>query len=184
MAQRPRPIAEEVARWASVRHFRPADIPTPGPGQESVWDYPRPPRLESVADALRIEHRGTQIAATMRAKRVCETASPPTYYVPRSDVQATLRRAAGASFCEWKGEASYWDVLVGQEVLARAAWSYPDPLEPYEALADHVCFYVAPFERCMVGDAVATPQPGRYYGGWVLPFMLGPFKGEPGSEAW
>lgn len=185
MAKRTHSIEDDVARWNALRRFRPKNIPRPGPGQESVWDYPRPPRLETVAEPVRIEHLNIELARTDRALRVCETASPPTYYLPLSGIKSeSLRPVGGHSYCEWKGSAVYFDVTLGSVLLPRVAWGYPDPLEPYEALKGHIAFYVSPFDRCTVGEAVAQPQPGGFYGGWVLPSMVGPFKGEPGSERW
>lgn len=154
-------------------------------GQESVWDYPRPPALERSDRHIVIEHRGRVIADTRGAFRVLETSHPPTYYLPPSDIaRGVLRPARGSSWCEWKGQATYWDVVVGDAVLERVAWSYPQPMARFAALRDHVAFYAAPFDRCLVDDMVATPQPGGFYGGWVTPDLAGPFKGIPGSQGW
>lgn len=150
----------------------------------SVWDFPRPPRIEPVVARVRIELAGHVIADSTRAVRVCETASPPTYYLPRADITpGVLVAAPGASLCEWKGRASYWSVQVGERIVERAGWSYPAPTPAFGALADMVAFYARPFDA-WVGDARATPQPGGFYGGWITPEVVGPFKGEPGTGHW
>ncbi|MEM9789372.1 MAG: DUF427 domain-containing protein [Planctomycetota bacterium] len=158
----------------------------PGPGQESVWDYPRPPRLEPVPDSIRIEFAGREVMRTDRAWRVLETSHPPTYYLPPDDfAEGVLRPVVGAlSFCEWKGRAAYFDVVVGEDVADRAAWSYPQPTAGFAPIADHVCVYCHAMDACWVGDDRAAPQPGNFYGGWVTPRVVGPFKGEPGTMHW
>ncbi len=157
----------------------------PGPGRESVWDYPRPPRLEPVAAPVRVDFAGEVVARSERALRVCETASPPTYYVPREDVRMEwVEPSERTTFCEWKGLARYAALRVGDRVAADAAWTYPAPDPPYEALRDHLAFHAGRVDACFVGDQRVTPQPGEYYGGWITPELAGPFKGEPGSEGW
>ena len=168
-------------RWTGAE--RPPFAVAPGPGQESVWDYPRPPRVERDARIVEIRLEGAPVALSERALRVLETASPPTFYVPLEDVVADLVPAAGSSRCEWKGEARYWDVRAGGVARARCAWSYPEPFDEFAALADTVAFYPAAF-ACTVGGAPVSPQPGGFYGGWVTPELTGPMKGEPGSEGW
>jgi len=179
------PHAAERARWRSFRRRRPRDVPHPGPGQESVWDYPRPPRLEPVAARVRVELAGVLLADTTRCLRVCETASPPSYYVPGDDVrQHLLEPSARTSFCEWKGAARYWSARVGERHVPDVAWSYPRPDPPFASLAGHHAFFAGRVDACYVGDDRVTPQPGGFYGGWVTPNVLGPFKGEPGTEGW
>ena len=164
---------------------RPERIPVAGPGQESVWDYPRPPRLEAVAKPVRVEFDGRLVTDTHRALRVCETASPPTYYVPLRDVDASLLEvAAGQSLCEWKGLAQYHTLVSGERRSEQAAWSYPEPLPPFEALVEHLAFFPGRVDACYVGDERVTPQPGPFYGGWITRDLVGPFKGEPGTEHW
>ena len=164
--------------------MQPARI-EPAPGQESVWDYPRPPALVPDDRRVTIELAGVAIADTTRALRVLETSSPPTFYLPLADVRRDLLRPAkGTSFCEWKGAAAYLDVVVGDRVAREAGWHYPNPSEPYAALADHVAFYAGRVDRATVGGVVVTPQPGGYYGGWITPDVVGPFKGEPGTHGW
>ncbi|MBA2438944.1 MAG: DUF427 domain-containing protein [Acidimicrobiia bacterium] len=164
--------------------MRPSRIP-PGPDQESVWDYPRPPALEPVAQRIRVVLAGVTIADSIRALRVLETSHPPNYYLPPDDVDhERLHASSRRSFCEFKGVAHYWSVAAGDRVELDVAWSYPEPSVGYAALADHLAFYVAPMDECRLGDELATPQPGGFYGGWVTEAVVGPFKGVPGSMGW
>ncbi|WP_242096261.1 DUF427 domain-containing protein [Sphingomonas sp. CROZ-RG-20F-R02-07] len=164
--------------------MRPRPDPA-GPGQESVWSYPRPARAEPSAAHIVIAHRGTIVADTRASIRTIETSHPPSYYLPpEAIVPGLLRRAGGTSFCEWKGNAVYWDLVLGDTVLPGVGWSYPDPSRAFAALRDHIAFYAAPFDRCTVDGAVVVPQPGEFYGGWITPDLAGPFKGVPGSRGW
>ncbi len=157
----------------------------PGPGQESVWSYPRPPRVERVTRRIEIVFNGVTIAATNRAYRVLETSHPPTYYLPRADLEmACLSPSGQTSLCEWKGESRYFDISVGDRRVSGAAWSYPNPRPDYLEIAGHLAFYCHAMDRCTVGGETARPQPGRFYGGWVTDDIVGPFKGEPGSLGW
>jgi uncharacterized protein (DUF427 family) len=156
----------------------------PGPGQESVWDYPRPPRLEPVPERVRVLLDGEVVADTRRAQRVLETSHPPVYYIPRDDIREDLiEDAPGTSFCEWKGAARYHSLHKGARVLPRVAWSYTAPTPDFAAIGGHLAFYLDPLVG-MVADEVATPQPGRFYGGWITSKVVGPFKGDPGSSGW
>jgi uncharacterized protein (DUF427 family) len=158
---------------------------SPGSGQESVWDYPRPPRVDRSDEHVVIELGGVRIADTCSALRVLETSHPPTYYLPRAAfIAGALRSAAGSSYCEWKGTASYLDVLGGAMVAARQAWFYPEPSAGFEALTDHVAVYPAAMDRCLVDDETVIAQAGGFYGGWITSRVVGPFKGEPGSSTW
>ncbi|MCK0173280.1 DUF427 domain-containing protein [Mycolicibacterium sp. F2034L] len=157
----------------------------PGPGQESVWDYPRPPRLEEIRATITVEFGGCTVAATDHAWRVLETSHPPTYYLPLdSFASGALRRANGRSWCEWKGQAAYFDVIAGESVAPRAAWTYPQPTPGFEPLAGAVAVMAAQMDRCTVDGEVVTPQPGDFYGGWITSRVVGPFKGAPGSMGW
>ena len=157
----------------------------PGPGQESVWDYPRPSRLEAVTRRLRVVFNGVTIADTACGFRVLETSHPPTYYLPPADIlMVHLRPAGGGSVCEWKGAALYWDVVVGDRVAARAAWSCPAPTRGFLPIRDFVAFYAGLLDGCYVDGERVTPQPGRFYGGWITRDIVGPFKGEPGTGGW
>ncbi len=156
-----------------------------GPDQESVWDYPRPPRLEATTHSIEIELGGVTVAATTRAWRVLETSHPPTYYLPREAfVEGALREAAGSSSCEWKGQAAYFDVLGGDSVAPRAGWTYPHPTPAFADIAGAVAVMPAAMDRCLVDGEVVIPQAGGFYGGWITSKVVGPFKGEPGSWGW
>jgi uncharacterized protein (DUF427 family) len=156
----------------------------PGPGQESVWDYPRPPRLEPVPERVRVLLEGAVVADTRQALRVLETSHPPAYYLPREDVRMDLlEETARRSFCEWKGEALYFTLRQGARLLRDVAWSYPEPAPSFHPLAGHVAFYLDPLQG-LVGEEPARPQPGRFYGGWVTSKVVGPFKGETGTAGW
>jgi uncharacterized protein (DUF427 family) len=177
--------AAEREKWRNFPRVRPTNIVVPGPGQESVWDYPRPPRVEPVPHRVRVEFGGIVLADSTAALRVCETASPPVYYIPPADVEMScLEPSTRTSFCEWKGLASYRSVRVVDRVAKDAAWSYPDPDPGYEAIRDYLAFYPRRMSACHVGEHLVQPQPGLYYGGWVTPELVGPFKGAPGTEAW
>jgi uncharacterized protein (DUF427 family) len=156
----------------------------PGPGQESVWDYPRPPALEPVRKRIRVEFAGKVIADTTAAYRVCETSHAPAYYLPIADIDDVLVGVEGASFCEWKGVASYYDVAVGDRIAPRAAWTYHEPTNRFAPIVDHVAFYAGLMDRCWVGDDEVSPMDGDFYGGWITPDLVGPFKGAPGTRHW
>jgi uncharacterized protein (DUF427 family) len=157
----------------------------PGPGQESVWDYPRPPRLERSSRHVRVEFGGVTVAETKSALRVCETSGPPVYYVPPTDVHLDLlQQAVGTTFCEWKGTATYYDLVAGERRSERAAWSYTDPEPGYPALKDYIAFYPGRVDACLLDGEPVQPQPGDYYGGWITHEIVGPFKGGPGTLHW
>lgn len=164
--------------------MRPKPDPV-GKGQESVWNYPRPAIAEPSPSRIVIEHKGLIVADTRRSIRTLETSHPPSYYIPPEDITpGMLRRAEGSSFCEWKGAAAYWDVIIGDIVLPRVGWSYPTPSETFAMLRDHVAFYAAPFDQCNVDGENVIPQSGVFYGGWISSKLAGPFKGIPGSRGW
>lgn len=157
----------------------------PGPGQESVWDYPRPPRVEPVAERVRVIVDGIAIADSTRALRVLETAGAPVYYLPRADVRTELLvPSSSTSWCEWKGPASYWALETGGRQIPDVAWSYERPNPGYASIAGHLAFYAARVDEAWVGEERATPQPGGFYGGWLTSRITGPVKGEPGSRGW
>lgn len=164
--------------------MRPSPLPT-GPGQESVWDYPRPPRIEASTALVTVELGGVVLCRTRQAYRVLETSHPPGFYLPTRDwLPGSLRPAGGTSLCEWKGDASYLDVVAGEAVMERAAWTYPRPTSAFAALVDHVAVYPAAMDRCTVDGEVVRPQDGGFYGGWITDNVVGPFKGSPGSRWW
>jgi uncharacterized protein (DUF427 family) len=158
----------------------------PGPGQESVWDYPRPPRLERVEVPLRVEQAGRAIAQAPGGWRILETSHPPVYYLsPDSIAGGVLRANDRTSFCEFKGIARYWDLVDGERVVVRdVGWSYPRPAPAYAALADHLAFYATRVDACYVGDERVAPQAGDFYGGWITSAIVGPFKGAAGTWGW
>ena len=165
--------------------MRPPEPEQPGPGQESAWDYPRPPRLEPTSAVVEVVLGGVTVARTTSALRVLETSHPPTYYIPVDGfVEGSLTPASGHSFCEWKGTASYLDVSAGDVAAERAAWHYPEPKADFARLKGHVAVYPAAMDRCTVDGEIAQPQPGGFYGGWVTSLVVGPFKGGPGTEGW
>jgi uncharacterized protein (DUF427 family) len=157
----------------------------PDAGQESVWDYPRPPRLEEFSGLITVELGDHTIAETDRAWRVLETSHPPTYYLPSSCFRAgALRPAAGSSWCEWKGQASYFDLVTPTRVAPKAGWTYLKPTGGFTAIAGAIAVLPALVDRCTVNGEEVTPQPGGFYGGWINSWIAGPFKGIPGSMGW
>lgn len=152
--------------------------------RESVWDYPRPPRLEPVPLTIRIVFAGNAIAETRDAWRVLETSHPPVYYLPPSAFTCDMLSRPGRSFCEWKGAASYWSLRASGEIAEDCAWSYPMPTAGFAPIRDHLAVYPAAMDACFVGDEQVVPQPGGFYGGWITGDLKGPFKGVPGSMGW
>lgn len=170
--------------WRYRGQERPAFALEPGPGQESVWDYPRPPRLEADVREVIVMAGVHEIARSKRTLRLLETASPPTFYMPPDDVRmGFLERGPGGARCEWKGNSSYWSVVVPDGRVDGAAWTYANPLPGYERIRGYVSFYPS-LVACTVDSMPVVAQPGRFYGGWVTPELVGPFKGEPGSGGW
>jgi uncharacterized protein (DUF427 family) len=150
-----------------------------------VWDYPRPPRVEDTAKHVVVATNGATIADSRRAKRVLETSHPPVYYIPQEDINMKhLRKNSRTSFCEWKGEAVYFDAQVNGRTVENIAWSYPSPNPAFAAIGNHLAFFASRADACHVDGERAVPQPGGFYGGWITADVAGPFKGEPGSERW
>lgn len=159
--------------------------PEPHPGQESVWDFPRPPRVELLARRVRVLFDDTLVADSLAAYRVLETSHPPTIYVPPQDVRLDLLRPGeGRSYCEFKGLARYWTLVAGGQERKRVAWSYADPTPGYEVLRDHLSFYPSRVDACFIGEEQVTAQEGDFYGGWITAGLVGPFKGGPGTTGW
>ena len=157
----------------------------PGPGQESVWDYPRPPALEQTTSRLRVEFAGATVADTIRAFRVLETSQPPAYYFPPDDVAMELLVPSHhRTFCEWKGQAHYFSVVVDGREATDAVWSYGTPVERFAAITDHLAFYPQKVDACFVDDDRVQANDGGFYGGWITSKIVGPFKGGPGSAGW
>lgn len=177
-------MPDETYRFAA--RVPPEVVPVvPGAGEESVWDYPRPPRVEPVAERIRVIVDGVVIADTTRAMRVLETAGAPVYYVPPEDARMDLLRpSSSTSQCEWKGSATYWSLESGARRIPDLAWSYERPSPGFEAIRGHLAFYATKVDEAWVGLERAAPQPGGFYGGWMTSRIVGPVKGEPGSRGW
>jgi uncharacterized protein (DUF427 family) len=157
----------------------------PRPGQESVWDYPRPPRIEPCNRHIQVYFAGELIAESHRAIRVLETSHPPVYYIPAEDVRTdVLSAAARTTYCEYKGSARYLTISIGDDVATEAAWHYPEPTPPYSSIAGYVAFYPGKVSACLIDGEVVQPQPGEFYGGWITSEIVGPFKGSPNSWGW
>lgn len=157
----------------------------PGPGQESVWDYPRPPRVEPTPEHVTVELGGVVVADTRNALRVLETSHPPVYYLPRRDFpDGVIEPAEGSTWCEYKGTAHYLDLVAGGRRARKAGWTYPQPSAGYEALRDHVAVYAGRVDRVLVDGEVVRPQEGDFYGGWITSRVVGPFKGPAGTHDW
>ncbi|QDU73712.1 hypothetical protein Pan97_07100 [Bremerella volcania] len=171
--------------WKNTGQNRPAFAIEPKEGEESVWDYPRPPVI--VEDNREVIVRSGQviIAHTTRSLRICETASPPTFYLPPSDVdQKYLSRTASRTFCEWKGQATYWSLAIPEQLeKANIGWSYERPSVEFEPIQGFFSFYPGRID-CFVDGHAVLPQAGNFYGGWITPEIVGPFKGEPGTFGW
>ena len=171
-------------QWLWRGQARPAFAVAPGPGQVSVWDFPRPPRLQPDSREVVVRWGDIELARSRRAVLVLETAHPPSFYLPWADVaRQFFEPAGGGSFCEWKGPASYWTLVNGAHRLTGQAWSYTEPMAGAEPLADCVAFYPTLLD-CQVDGVQVLPQPGGFYGGWITPELVGPFKGGPGSSGW
>ena len=158
---------------------------TPGPGQESVWDYPRPPRVEDSNKHIRVIFNGVVIADTHRAKRVLETSHPPVYYIPPEDIQMQyLTPTRSRTFCEFKGAASYYTITVGNKSVPDGAWYYAHPTNPYESITNYVAIYPGKMDACYVDNERVKAQEGDFYGGWITSDIVGPFKGGAGTFGW
>jgi uncharacterized protein (DUF427 family) len=157
----------------------------PDPGQESVWDYPRPPRLEDSPKHIQVIFNGTLIADTRQAKRVLETSHPPVYYIPPEDIKMEYLVSTGqTTWCEWKGKAAYYTIRIGDKQVENAAWYYPRPSPSFESLTRYVAFYPSLMDACYVDGEQVQAQAGDFYGGWITSHIVGPFKGEPGTTWW
>ena len=157
----------------------------PGPGQESVWDYPRPPRIEETTRLIRVSFAGQIVAETHRARRVLETSHPPVYYIPPEDVRIHfLERSLHSSFCEWKGKADYYTLAVEGHRSPDAAWSYPNPTPNFATIRGYFAFYPGRVDSCTVDSELVVVQKGDFYGGWITSKIVGPFKGGPGTAGW
>lgn len=171
-------------KWNYTGNKRPDFAEIPGEGQESVWDYPRPPVIAPDDRSVVIKHDGIAVAETSRSVRVLETASPPVFYIPMDDIiMNLLTESEGGSFCEWKGEAIYWSLQKDDFFIKNIGWSYPNPFKEFRMIKDYIAFYPSRID-CHVDGERVKPQPGQFYGGWVTSELTGPFKGEKGTEWW
>lgn len=185
--------AEILARVVPHREkwtgFRPVNVITPGPGQESCWDFPRPPEVRNVAERVEVDWQGEIIAATDHAKMIVETAGAPVYFIPLKDVKTGILIPKNQlSLCEWKGAAAYFDLAMNGKRVEDAAFTYPDPLtdlgQGYDSIAGWISFYAGKVDEARVGGETVTPQPGDVYAGWITSRFTGPFKGDPGTGGW
>lgn len=157
----------------------------PGSGQESVWDYPRPPRLEASIRHIQVIFNGQLVADSHRTQRVLETSHPPVYYIPPEDVQLEYFVAVPrTTFCEWKGSAHYYTLQVGDQQADYAAWYYPEPTPAFEAIQNYIALYPSRMEACFIDGERVQAQPGDFYGGWITQDIVGPFKGSLGTWGW
>lgn len=169
--------------WEYTGHNRPPFAEEPGPGQESVWDYPRPPKVEACQRLIEVRYHDVVIARSSETYRVLETASPPTFYIPEKDIDwSQLVESSEQSFCEWKGKASYWK-LTRESSGQPVAWQYNEPLPGFEMLQGYVSFYPGRVD-CYVDGEPVQAQHSAFYGGWVTNEVVGPFKGDPGTGNW
>jgi uncharacterized protein (DUF427 family) len=173
----------ERVMWDYKGQKRPAFAVEPNEGQESVWDYPRPPAVEPCDRLVEVRHKGELIARSEQCYRILETASPPTFYVPDSDINGSLlTEIAHDTFCEWKGNASYL-ALADDPGQAPVAWYYKKPFPAFAMLMGYTAFYPGRVDCFVDGEAV-RPQRSEFYGGWVTSDVVGPFKGDPGTGHW
>jgi len=179
-------VQQAQQSWTNTGTKHPSFATTPKPGQESVWDYPRPPVVVPDSRLVVISAPdGSEVARTTRAVRLLETASPPTFYLPSADIaMELLQGVAGTSMCEWKGAARYFALTgVAPEAADPVAWTYPDVWDPYRELVDHLAFYPDRVIATVDGETVRA-QAGGFYGGWITDEVVGPFKGDPGTGGW
>ena len=153
--------------------------------QESVWDYPRPPRVEAYPGLVEVHHRGQVLAKSSRSFRVLETSHPPVFYIPQADIMMDLlHKTNKTSICEFKGMALYFDLVTASERIESAAWGYENPRPGFEAIKGHLAFYPSRVEACYVDGEKVQAQEGDFYGGWITSNLKGPFKGGPGTWGW
>lgn len=166
------------SQWEYYGQKRPSFAINPKKDQESVWDYPRPPKVVPDSRTILIKYGNVEIVKTTSAVRILETASPPTVYIPSSDINFdVLQKTSQTSRCEWKGEAIYWDLIIYGQVTHQVGWSYPEPFDDFSEIAGHLSFYPGKVECYLEGERV-RPQPGGFYGGWITDKIVGPVKGE------
>ncbi|MFU8794156.1 MAG: DUF427 domain-containing protein [Dethiobacteria bacterium] len=153
--------------------------------EESVWDYPRPPRVEAFSGLIEVHHGGLVLAKSHRTYRALETSHPPVFYIPPADIEMEmLVKTAKTSMCEFKGMAIYYDLVLPEMQVESVAWSYENPRRGFEEIKDHLAFYPSKVDACYVDGEKVKPQEGDFYGGWITKNIKGPFKGGPGTWGW
>lgn len=177
-------LVDARSKWKFTGKSRPDFAITPKSGQESVWDYPRPPAIDHDERLVIVKFNEEIIAESTRSIRILETSSPPGFYIPREDINFDfITEGTGSSVCEWKGEAVYWSLKIEENQFHNVGWSYPDPFSGFELIRSFLSFYPSKLE-CYVDSEKVRPQPGIFYGGWITSEIVGPFKGEPGTGWW
>ncbi len=177
-------ILKARSKWQYTGKYRPEFALAPSKGQESVWDYPRPPKIDPDRRHILVKYNDLIIVDTQKSVRILETASPPVFYISPSDVNFDyLIDTAGSSICEWKGKAQYWSLDESEVSIQNVGWSYPNSFKEFKSIKDYISFYPALLD-CYVDGEKVKPQPGGFYGGWVTSELVGPFKGEPGTGWW
>ena len=177
-------VRQAREKWKFRGQKRPSTAIAPNAGQESVWDYPRPPKIEIDRRLIIVSVNGKIIAESHSTLRLVETASPPTFYIPPKDIDKTLlTQGSRSSLCEWKGIAQYWNVNVNNLAIENAAWHYLNPYPEFAAITGYLSFYPHQLS-CYIDGELVRPQPGKLYGGWITNEILGPFKGNSGTENW
>ena len=172
------------SKWKYRGDTRPDFALVPGEGQESVWDYPRPPKIEPDNRTVVVSFKTFVLAESTKTIRILETSSPPVFYIPKKDIDLTkLKKGKGSSLCEWKGRASYYNIIIEEYMIMNCGWKYENPFNGYEKIRDYIAFYPSMLD-CFVNGEKVLSQPGEFYGGWVTSEIIGPFKGEKGSESW
>lgn len=157
----------------------------PKAGQESVWDYPRPPRVETSNRRIRVIFNGVTLIDSQHTYRILETSHPPTFYIPQDDAKMEyFTRTNRRTICEFKGGALYWTIQVGDKIAENAAWCYPDPTSDFAVIKDYVALYPGKMDACYVDDEQVQAQKGDFYGGWITSEIVGPFKGGSGTWGW
>lgn len=177
-----RAMETKSGRIAATVRLRPGFAVEPGPGQESVWDYPRPPAIRRDGRLVEVRDGNAVVATSKGAYKVMETASPPTFYIPAADIDFDLLvPVSDTTYCEWKGTATYW--ALARNPAEPVGWCYERPRPRFEIIKRYLAFYPERVDCCLDGEPVRT-QPGRFYGGWITSEVVGPFKGEPGTGHW
>jgi uncharacterized protein (DUF427 family) len=109
-------------------------VKVPGP------DHPI--TIEPVSEQVTVQANGRIVAQTKSALLLREASLPPVYYVPLEDVDESLiERSDTHTYCPYKGDASYYNVVTDDGTVVDAVWTYERPYEAMRAIAGHVAFY-------------------------------------------